>query len=149
MKFSYETPQPLFDTLNKEFNFDIDVCANSQNKKCDKYYNLLENGLEQPWKGNCWCNPPYDKTLDLWLQKAYISSMQGSTVVCLLNSKSTDTNRWHTYVMRASEIRYIKGRLQFEKGKGGCNHASIIVVFRPNCSGPPKISSIDTEGKPI
>lgn len=84
MKYTYETPQDLFDTLNKEFDFEIDVCAHSQNKKCKKYYNIIENGLEQPWQGTCWCNPPYDKTLNLWVQKACVSAMQGSTVVLFI-----------------------------------------------------------------
>jgi site-specific DNA-methyltransferase (adenine-specific) len=28
----WETPQVLFDQLNKEFNFDLDVCANRENR---------------------------------------------------------------------------------------------------------------------
>ncbi len=31
----WQTPQWLFDELNQEFNFDIDLCANSENSKCE------------------------------------------------------------------------------------------------------------------
>ena len=34
----WATPQDLFDELNNEFHFDIDVCADESNHKCDKYY---------------------------------------------------------------------------------------------------------------
>jgi site-specific DNA-methyltransferase (adenine-specific) len=30
----WETPQPFFDVWNKEFNFDLDVCATDENAKC-------------------------------------------------------------------------------------------------------------------
>jgi hypothetical protein len=34
---SRETPQALFDELNAEFHFDLDVCATTQNTKCLRY----------------------------------------------------------------------------------------------------------------
>lgn len=30
----WETPQALFDELNKEFHFTLDVCATEKNRKC-------------------------------------------------------------------------------------------------------------------
>ena len=35
---TWETPQDLFDALNKKFNFDIDVCALPDNAKCKIYF---------------------------------------------------------------------------------------------------------------
>ena len=34
----WETPQDLYNTLNTEFNFTLDACANEFNKKCSVYY---------------------------------------------------------------------------------------------------------------
>ena len=34
----WETPQWLFDELNKEFGFEIDVAASDENHKCDIYF---------------------------------------------------------------------------------------------------------------
>lgn len=48
-KEDWETPQDLFDELNKEFNFTIDVCANITNNKCKRYYTQIDNGLIQNW----------------------------------------------------------------------------------------------------
>lgn len=37
-KMDWETPQWLFDKLNSEFHFNIDICASDENAKCDKYF---------------------------------------------------------------------------------------------------------------
>lgn len=47
----WETPQDLFDELNKEFHFTLDVCATAQNAKCERFYSPVCNGLLQPWWG--------------------------------------------------------------------------------------------------
>ena len=61
---NWGTPQALFDKLNEEFHFDLDVCATVENAKCKKYYRLEEDGLKQEWKGVCWMNPPYGR--EIW-----------------------------------------------------------------------------------
>ncbi len=48
----WSTPQTLFDELDKEFNFDIDVCASPENAKCDTYFTEADNGLFQKWGGD-------------------------------------------------------------------------------------------------
>ena len=70
----WETPQWLFDKLNTEFNFELDVCASHENAKCLRYFTKAENGLVQEWRGVCWMNPPYGREIGLWVQKAYESS---------------------------------------------------------------------------
>jgi len=94
-------------------------------------------------------NRPYDKSIGLWLKKAYETSQSGYTVVWLIKGRSSDTKWWHDYVMKASEIRYIKDRLHFGINKifNRANISSIVVVFRPFCQGPPRVYSINTKGK--
>jgi site-specific DNA-methyltransferase (adenine-specific) len=74
-------------------------------------------------------NPPYGRGIGVWLQKAYESSQQDSTVVCLIPSR-TDTKWWHDYVMRASEIRFLKGRLKFDGHENSAPFPSAIIVFQ-------------------
>ena len=66
---SWETPQGLFDKLHEEFHFELDVCATSENAKCEKYYRSEEDGLKQEWKGICWMNPPYGREIGKWMKK--------------------------------------------------------------------------------
>lgn len=60
----WETPQWLFDDLNKKFNFTLDVCADVNSHKCTKYFDEKVDGLKQDWSGNvCWMNPPYGRVI--------------------------------------------------------------------------------------
>lgn len=149
----WETPQAFFDTFNEEFHFTLDACASGDNAKCARYYTVRHDGLDRDWSNEVvWMNPPYDKTVGKWVAKAYREAQKGATVVALIQARSADTRMWHDYVMRASEWRLVKGRLQFLKdGKlgTGSNISSVIVVFRPGCGGPPLVSSIDTSGRPL
>lgn len=47
----WATPNDFFETLNKEFNFDLDPCADEANHKCEKYYTSAQDGLLQNWGG--------------------------------------------------------------------------------------------------
>lgn len=47
----WETPQWFFDELNKEFNFNLDPCADQYNHKCDRYFTKEQDGLLQDWGG--------------------------------------------------------------------------------------------------
>ena len=147
----WETPQDFYDALDAEFGFTIDVCANSQNTKHDIYYSTEQESLLQSWSGVCWMNPPYDTSIGLWIKKAWEASQEGATVVALIQGRSSDTKWWHGYVMRSSEIRYIKDRLHF--GKNGhyarANISNIVVVFRPYCQGPPSTTAIDIRGHEV
>lgn len=124
------TPQSLFDELNQEFRFTIDVCALPHNAKCDRFYSPDDDGLAQEWQGICWMNPPYGRSISEWVCKAYRESQRGSTIVCLLPAR-TDTAWFHNYVLGKAEIRWIRGRLSFNDGEGKAPFPSMIVVFRP------------------
>ena len=124
----WATPLAFFDELNKEFGFELDVCALPENAKCEKYYTPEIDGLKQQWRGICWMNPPYGREIGAWMKKAYESSLDGATVVCLVPAR-TDTRWFHDFAMRG-EIRFIKGRLKFGDSKNSAPFPSAVVVFR-------------------
>jgi len=126
------TPQKVFDELNKEFSFTLDACASSHNFKVANYFDIEKDGLIQTWEGVIWMNPPYGRTIKLWMQKAYEAWQGGATVVCLVPAR-TDTAWWHDYAAKASEIRFMRGRLKFEKPglkSDAAPFPSAIVIFR-------------------
>jgi phage N-6-adenine-methyltransferase len=127
----WATPDWLFDELDREFHFTLDVCATAENAKCLSFLDSLDmrSALAQEWQGRCWMNPPYGRQIGQWLQKAYESAQAGATVVALIPSR-TDTAWWHDYVMKASEIRFIRGRLKFSEAKWNAPFPSAIVVFK-------------------
>jgi phage N-6-adenine-methyltransferase len=125
----WETPQDFFDSLDAVFHFTLDVCATSENAKCERYFTKADDGLAQPWEGTCWMNPPYGREIGAWVKKAYDSSLTtGALVVCLLPAR-TDTKWWHEYVIaHAGKIEFIRGRLKFS-GKGSAPFPSAVVMF--------------------
>ena len=124
----WETPQDFFNQLNQEFGFQLDVCALPENAKCERYFSPDEDGLQQEWTGICWMNPPYGRQIGKWIKKAYESSLNGATVVCLIPAR-TDTRWWHDYCMKG-EIRLIKGRLKFGGSESGAPFPNALVIFR-------------------
>ena len=72
-------------------------------------------------------NPPYGREIGKWMQKAYESSLQGATVVCLIPAR-TDTAWWHDYAMKG-QIEFLRGRLKFGGHKNSAPFPSAIVVF--------------------
>lgn len=74
-------------------------------------------------------NPPYGREIKDWMKKAYESSQQGATVVCLVPAR-TDTKWWHDHATRG-EIHYLKGRLKFGGSKNSAPFPSVVVVFWP------------------
>lgn len=128
----WPTPQWLFDSLNREFGFTVDVCSTVENAKCERYFTRADNGLLMPWVGEvCWMNPPYGSEIGQWMAKAFGAARdEGATVVCLVPSR-TDTEWWHRYAMK-HEIRFLKGRLKFGNAENPAPFPSAVVVMRPN-----------------
>jgi len=123
----WATPQDFFDKYNEIYHFETDVCAIPSNSKCSKFFCPEQNGLKQVWKGSCWMNPPYGRTIKEWVKKAYESSRDGATVVCLLPAR-TDTAWWHDYCMKG-DVEFIRGRLKFGGSKNSAPFPSAVVVF--------------------
>ncbi len=130
------TPQAFFDKLDREFHFDLDAAASSNNAKCKHYFTKETDALSRPWNGNVFCNPPYGREVIKWVKKASREAENGTTVIMLIAAR-TDTNFFHEYIYNKPnvEIRFIKGRLKFTDEHGNGNDPapfpSMVVIFRP------------------
>ena len=124
----WETPQDLFDKLNKEFLFTLDVAASHKNAKCPFYLTKEKDGLKHKWIGGVWCNPPYGREIGKWVKKC--SEYEGLSV--MLIPARTDTKWFHDYIYHnpRAEIRFLKGRLHFNNSKNAAPFPSMIVIFR-------------------
>jgi len=123
----WPTPQWLFDLLDREFHFTLDVCATKDNAKCVHFYTRQDNGLEQQWSGKCWMNPPYGREIAEWMTKAKESAKAGATVVCLVPARP-DTDWWWENAL-AGEIRFIRGRLKWPGSNTMAPFPSAVVVL--------------------
>jgi len=136
----WATPQPFFAALNREFRFTLDACATADNAKCRRFFTKADDGLVQTWRGRVWLNPPYGRDIGRWMRKAYESSQAGALVVCLVHAR-TDTRWFHQYVYGKAEIRFLQGRLVFERPethavkrnlhRDSAPFPSMVAIYRP------------------
>ena len=96
------TPKPLWETLNNEFHFTVDVCASDQNHLCDRYYTKENSGLDKSWDGEVvYCHPMYDNNIGKWYKKAY--SEHAITVI--LAPANTNAKYFHDYVYHNPNVQ--------------------------------------------
>lgn len=127
----WATPQYVFDALDAEFGFTLDVCATAANAKCPRYFDATANGLQQPWAPDVsWLNPPYGRTIGHWTDKAAKEARAGATVVCLVPAR-VDTKWFKRAFDTAAEVRFIQGRLKFGDAVASAPFPSCVLVFRP------------------
>lgn len=135
-RLDWQTPDEVFNALDKEFEFMGDPCM-------PNYKELGFDGLRDEWWSCNFVNPPYGREIPKWIAKGYEQWQQGRTVVFLIPSR-TDTRWWHDYIMKADEIRFIKGRLVFKGATNSAPFPSAIVVFR----GDNKVSDLPKNSVP-
>lgn len=122
----WKTPRDFFAGLHGEFKFQHDPCPTEH----------LVDGLSSDWGSPAFVNPPYSD-IAVWVKKAWEESQKGKTVVMLIPSR-TDTRWWHEYVMRAAEIRFVKGRLKFDGQKHNAPFPSAVIVFKRQSESEPQ-----------
>jgi phage N-6-adenine-methyltransferase len=141
----WATPQSFFDKLNGVFGpFTLDAAASSDNYKVANHYTEADNSLSQDWSGNrVFLNPPYGRNLKDWVKKAYEEGQKDGTTVVMLIPARTDTKYWHDYVMKADEIRFVRGRIKFGDETNSAPFPSAVVVFRQSAYPTPRITGME------
>lgn len=134
---SWCTPPDFFAELDREFHFDLDPAATEKSAKCARYFTEADDGLRQDWGGcRVFCNPPYGRQIVDWVRKGYEESRKPGTVVVMLIPARTDTTYYHDYIFhgKASEVRFLRGRLKFTDEDGNAKDAapfpSAVIVWR-------------------
>lgn len=120
------TTAEFFAQMTARFGpFDLDVAAAPHNAKCDRYYTIEDNGLEQRWNARqIWCNPPYSNIAE-WVGKAWYvwrTSWQIERIVMLLPANRTEQGWWQTHVEphrdrpgSALHVEFLPGRMRFDR----------------------------------
>jgi len=104
------TPPELIKALGE---FDLDPCSPIPEKRpwptAKNHFSILDNGLQQPWFGRVWCNPPYGSKAKYWLAKC----AEYKNVTALIFAR-TETQQFFNYIWtKATSVCFIKGRIAF------------------------------------
>ena len=144
-KDDWATPRWLFAQLDREFHFTLDPCATSANAVCSAYFTAAADGRLQPWPGRVFCNPPYGRGTEEWFAHAESEIASGRCELAVfLTPARTDTVWFHRYVLRAHELRFIRGRLSYGLTPlpSPAPFPSIVSIFRPGPHTTPILTSI-------
>ena len=134
MHDEWQTPDDLFIALDKQFDFDIDLCANENNTKCKAWV----DDIEKAWKEDLliqdyqyFMNPPYSrgnigKCMKIACKLGY---EHGITVVCLV--RFDPSAKWfQRYVdNKATEVRMLDRRVKFKGAPSAYNFPCCVVVY--------------------
>lgn len=102
------TPLSIIEQLNQDF--DVDPCGEDHWPTAKTIF--TERGLQQPWLGNVWCNPPYSE-VGKWLDKMAEHSWGTALVFA-----RTDTKWAQKHMKLADSVFFLKGRIKFHKKDG-------------------------------
>ena len=128
----WRTPVKLFQELDQEYNFTLDPCSTKENHLCKKYFTRETDGLLQSWENQIvFCNPPYS-AISKWVEKCYNEFIKNNITIVLLIPARTDTKYFHNYIYGIAELRFLKGRLKFNDGKGSVPFPSMICIYHGN-----------------
>ena len=151
---SWATPPFIFHWLDDAFIFDVDLAASHKNKKCERYFTVDDDALNNDWHGfdskTGFCNPPYSN-ISPWINKAIQESKLGFTTVMLIPTPNGESY-YNDVFENATEIVFITGRLSFiaadGKPKSGNPKGSCVVIFRPRpfyTYAPPVIRNVNRD----
>jgi phage N-6-adenine-methyltransferase len=93
-------------------------------------YTEEDDGLNRPWVGTVFVNPPYGRALPRWTAKARqeVEAGRASLVIGLVPAR-TDTRWWHADIAGLADVFLLKGRLAFGDGAVSAPFPSAVVVW--------------------
>lgn len=87
---------------------DLDPATTLENPTgATRFVHLPEDGIMADWSGNVFVNPPWGRTLPLWIERAILAG--GSARVVMLVPARTDV-RWFQRALRACDNALLFGR---------------------------------------
>ena len=118
----YYTAPVVLDCARKCLGgFDLDPASHplaNRHVKATKFYSIQDNGLEQPWGGRVWLNPPFSQW-KMWVPKIVAEYRSGRVQsMCVLSAMRTTSTKYFRELLDATAAMcIITGRIAFG-GKG-------------------------------
>lgn len=116
------TPLPLIRSLGE---FDLDPACGPQCKNRTARKRYRTRGLERPWDGRIWLNPPFSDVRP-WVEKM---RTHGNGVMLIF--ARTEAIWWQQTLAAAGGVFLLSRRLQFKRPDGSGNHCPIGCALFP------------------
>ena len=104
------TPKDLFDQLDSEFHFNLDVASTDENCKCEMHFTKEDDGLKKDWSGRrVFCNPPYSQ-ISRWIRSVIRRIGKKSLSASRIRQTGSVKPAVSNAVDRENHLTHIKGR---------------------------------------
>jgi len=113
-------------------SIDLDPASNEKAQEVVKakvYYTKEDDGLDKPWDGNIFLNPPYSHPEVKYFVDKLLAELKPGQQAILLTNNNTDTNFFHDAVRQAAVVCFTKGRINFLKPDGSVSSPTNGQVF--------------------
>ena len=139
---SWQTPAGLFNYLDMIYGFNVDAAADQKSKKHYTYYGpgseFGEDALAvERWMSPAFCNPPYGKGIEKWLEKFVEQSSQRSVTTVALLPARTESRWWAKGIVPYASVIFLTGRVPFvgpdqaSGKKPQPDHPSALCIYQP------------------
>lgn len=110
---------------------DLDPCTEPDNPtRAERFFTQEDDGLRQPWSGAVYCNPPYGKAREPWVNMCISHAIAGAPVVLLIPSH-TDTRVVQRCLETATSVVFIRGLFGWNIDlREHCGHLGFAVDLR-------------------
>lgn len=110
---------------------DLDPASNeiaNETVQASKFYTIEDDGLDLPWNGRIWCNPPWHYGgMMAWVEKLLEEIREGRcTEAFFLTSASTETEWFRTLFHEAQTTILTDHRLQYFNPEKPKNKSNIL-----------------------
>ena len=130
----------------------LDPCTEPDNPtRAERFYTIDDDGLSSPWFGSDWlpsiyCNPPYGKAKEPWVEACIEAGARGQRVVLLIPAH-TDTRVFQRAMHTADAVVFIKGRVKFgvlrkNRRQEAASHPSALLGWNVDLSACSKLGKV-------
>jgi len=129
---AWNTPSIIIDkTIELMGSIDLDPCSDSYtnpNVPAERHFTIDDDGLNQPWHGRVYMNPPYGNEIGNWTGKLKNEYEMGRTTQAVALVPSRTDTEWFRGLCKYPRC-FIWGRLRFSEYENSAPFPSMIVYF--------------------
>jgi phage N-6-adenine-methyltransferase len=134
------TPSNIIELARQTMgSIDLDPATSeiaNETVKAEEIFTKETNGLDKPWSGNVWLNPPYSQPLITEFSKKIVDELSNINQACVLVNNATETNWLQNIMSVCNAVCLIKSRIKFIDMNGNASGAplqgQIILYFGNN-----------------
>lgn len=139
------TPPGIIDALGGSGSFGLDPCSPLERPWATAQHHLTvaDDGLDSPWDGRVWLNPPYSD-VEPWMQR--LAEHGRGTALVFARCETTWWFRW--VWPHADAMLFLAGRLSFHRPDGtaaahNSGGPSVLIAYGPEDAAVLSASRLD------